>query len=213
VARSVLIRQWLCRDVKTVEQPGPAQMTVMEVQELLFTSPHRLSMEGRSVRVLLSEQRSVDTVELPLLILVLVMDLNEPPLIKQSLHLMAAQIVVFRQLWLIRVQTVLLLQPIWDHVLRVRGQLRSLHQLLPMVVLHVSLQRQLFTDVVIVKRLPLTLVHVMEASVLRFTILALNRMGAALVRCPPLLLKTVITVQPQALLLEAAQQDPEARSI
>ena len=128
----------------------------------------------------------MDTAELPLLILVLVMDLNEPLLIKQSLHLMGAQIVVFRQLWLIRVQTVLLLQPIWDHVLPVHGQLRSLHQLLSMVVLHVSRQRQLFTDVEIVKRLPLTLVHVMEASVLLFTILALNRMGAALVRCPPL---------------------------
>jgi len=48
-----LIRRWLCRDAKTAAQPAPTRMTVMEVQELLFTSQHRLSMEGRSVRMLL----------------------------------------------------------------------------------------------------------------------------------------------------------------
>lgn len=48
-----LIRRWLCRDAKTAAQPAPAPVTVMEVQELLFTSQHRLSMEGMSVRMLL----------------------------------------------------------------------------------------------------------------------------------------------------------------
>jgi hypothetical protein len=48
-----LIRPWLCRDAKTAAQPAPTPVTVMEVQELLFTSQHRLSMEGMSVRMLL----------------------------------------------------------------------------------------------------------------------------------------------------------------
>jgi len=140
----------------------------------------------------------VDTVGPLLLILERVMDLSELQRIKHPLPLMAAPIVVFRQRLLNRVQTVSLLRPIWDHVFQTHAQLRSLHQPLRTVVLHVSRPRQLFMDVAIVKRPPLILVHVMEASVLRFTILALNRM-AAHAQCPLLSLKTVMTAQPPAL--------------